>query len=56
MKTPGKKPPDDRMELACYAADKKSFREAARREGFTTLTGWALYHLRRIAKETLRAE
>lgn len=36
--------------------DRDLFREAAELEGFNTVTAWLLFHLRRIARETVRRE
>lgn len=30
------------------------FKEAAKKEGFTTLSSWAMWHLRKAVKETLK--
>lgn len=36
--------------------DRDLFREAAELDGFNTVTAWLLFHLRRIARETIRRE
>ncbi len=34
--------------------DRDLFREAAELDGFNSVTAWLLYHLRRIARETIK--
>lgn len=36
--------------------DRDLFREAAELDGFNSVTAWLLFHLRRIARETIRRE
>lgn len=46
----------EQLNLRCLPGDRVNFERAAEAEGFTNRTAWMLYHLRRIAKETLKGE
>jgi hypothetical protein len=53
QREPDKKPT---LQIKCNAADKANFTRAALAENFDTRTAWMLFHLRGIAKQTLKGD
>lgn len=54
----GKKQPAQKstpaINVKCTEEDKRDFSAAAKKEGFNTRSGWMLFHLRAIARATLK--
>lgn len=53
---PSKRKTDAAILVYCQAAERKQFDRVAKLEGFQNRSAWILYHLRRIAKDTLKKE
>jgi uncharacterized protein (DUF1778 family) len=41
------------LHVRCKEEDQETFRLAAEKEGFNSVTAWVLWNLRRVAKQTL---
>lgn len=43
---------DTTFKFRCWMSDLKAFQKQAKREGFSNITEWILWHLRRIVRES----